>query len=75
MTDKERNTLKELHQLISTTGVSNEFLVQLVELGGDCLNLTTIPYYAKKNNLSYNGVKNHRQVKEIFGVKFVIDNI
>lgn len=30
--------------------------------------------YAKDNNMSYNGVKNHREVKNILGVKFVINN-
>jgi len=29
---------------------------------------------AKSNNKSYNGVKKFRNIKTIFGVKFVIDN-
>jgi len=48
--------------------------VQLIELCGNYLNLSTIPDYAKANNLSYNGVKRHRIIKELFNVKFVVDN-
>jgi hypothetical protein len=54
--------------------LDNDSLVQLIELAGNFLNLKTIPDYAKENNLSYNGVKKHRTIVEIFNVKFVIDN-
>lgn len=52
----------------------NNDLVQFIECVGKYLNLKTIPDYAKENNMSYNGVKKFREVKEILGVKFVIDN-
>ena len=54
--------------------LSNNDLVQLIEVAGAFLNLQTIPDYAKENNLSYNGVKNHREIIEIFNTKYVIDN-
>jgi hypothetical protein len=54
--------------------LDNDSLVQLIELCGNYLNLQDIPTYAKNNNLSYNGVKNYRQIKIILGKKFVIDN-
>lgn len=54
--------------------LNNSDLVQLIEVAGAFLNLETIPNYAKENNLSYNGVKNHREIVEIFKVKFVIDS-
>lgn len=54
--------------------LNNDSLVQLIELCGEYLNLQDIPTYAKKNKLSYNGVKNHRQIKVILNKKFVIDN-
>lgn len=54
--------------------LSNNDLVQLIEVAGSFLNLQTISNYAKAKNLSYNGVKNHREIIEIFNVKFVIDN-
>ena len=41
---------------------------------GRYLNLETLPNYAVKHKMSYNGVKKHRHVQEIFKVKFVIDN-
>lgn len=53
---------------------TNEDLVQFIESVGSYLGLQTMPNYAKENNMSYNGVKKFREVKEILGVKFVIDN-
>lgn len=60
--------------IIYDQGVDNDILVQIIELCGNALNLQTISDYAKVNNLSYNGVKKSREIKEIFNVKFVIDN-
>jgi len=54
--------------------LSNNDLVQLIEVAGAFLNIKTIPDYAKENNLTYNGVKNNRKIIEIFNTKFVIDN-
>jgi len=54
--------------------LNNASLVQIIELCSSLLNLQTISQYAKTNNLSYNGVKNNREVKKINGVPFVIDN-
>ena len=50
------------------------YSIQFIELAGSYLNLQTISYYAKSNNMSYNGVKKCRLVTEIFGTKYVIDN-
>ena len=52
----------------------NDELIEIIKLAGAYLNLKTIPDYAKENNMSYQGVKTCRTIKEIFGVKFVIDN-
>lgn len=54
--------------------LNNESLVQIIELCGGYLNLQTISNYAKENGMSYNGVKNHRQITNLFGNKYVIDN-
>ena len=54
--------------------LSNDDLLQIIECVGDYLNLATISKYATKNNLSYNGAKNNRNIKKIFGVRFVVDN-
>ncbi|MFH2029666.1 MAG: hypothetical protein ABIJ40_03450 [Bacteroidota bacterium] len=74
MTEYERNILDRISQLVMKGKLSNEFLVQNIELAGSFLNLQTISDYAKANNLSYNGVKNHREVRNLFNVKFVVDN-
>lgn len=61
-------------RLMSKGGLENEHLVQLSELCLAYLNAETIPNYAKQKGLSYNGVKKTRDIREIRGVKFVIDN-
>lgn len=53
---------------------TNEDLVQFIESAGKYLNLQTIANYANEHKMSYNGVKEFREVREIFKVKFVIDN-
>lgn len=63
-----------LTERIISDELSNDDLVQLIEHLGGYLNLKTIPDYAKENNMSYNGVKKFRETREIFNVKFVIDN-
>jgi hypothetical protein len=54
--------------------LDNSSMVQFFELLGDYANLMTISDYAKKYNMSYNGVKKYRKIITIFNVKFVIDN-
>lgn len=50
-------------------------LVKIIELAGQYLNIRTISDYARENGKSYNGVKNFAPITELFGVKFVIDNL
>lgn len=74
----EQNTSKLLDFIsdkFTKRELNNESLVQLIELAGGFLNLETIPRYAKREGKSYNGVKKHRQVRKLFNVKFVIDNL
>ena len=66
--------LRNIYLGVGNNKLSNGDVVQIIELCGELLNLETIPSYAKSNNLSYNGVKNNRQVITIFGCKLVIDN-
>ena len=54
--------------------LSNDSLVQIIELCGGFLNLQSISNYAKSNNLSYNGVKKCRNVIILFNNKYIIDN-
>ena len=71
------NTNKLLN-FVSTKFQNNELdnnsLLKLIELCGSYLNLQTIPNYAKENNISYNGVKNHREIVVLFDTKYVINN-
>lgn len=48
--------------------------ISIIRKLGKILNLQTISDYAKENNMSYNGVKKHRNIITLFGVKFVLDN-
>lgn len=77
MTDSQQNTDK-LTAFVSAKFEAGELdkdsLVQLIEHAGAYLNLSTIPVYAEQNKMSYNGVKKFRKIKNLFGVKFVIDN-
>jgi hypothetical protein len=54
--------------------LSNDDLVQIIELAGSYLNLQTISKYARAYGLSYNGVKKTREIRVIFDTRFVIDN-
>lgn len=74
MSELEEKVISRLHNLNTENQLSNECLVQIIEVCSLYLNLCIISKYAKNNNMSYNGVKNHREVKNILGVKFVIDN-
>jgi hypothetical protein len=74
LSNKEQDMINRLNKYVNTVSVSNAFLIQLIELAGDHLNINTIPNYAKIHGKSYNGVKNNRNIIELFKVKFVIDN-
>lgn len=65
---------EDLTERIVSGELSNDNLVQIIEHISGYLNLQTISAYSKANNISYNGAKKFRQVREIAGVKFVIDN-
>ncbi len=66
---------KFIYEKFDKNELSNEDLVQVIELCGLLLNIQTIPDYAKSNAMSYNGVKKNREINKIFNVKFVIDNL
>jgi len=64
-----------ISEKVESGQLSNEELVQIIELSGSYLNLCSISDYAKENNLSYNGVKKTRKIVTLFNQKFVIDNL
>lgn len=55
--------------------LDNESILEFFKVAGSYLNLETIPDYAKRTGMTYQGVKVGRRIEEIFGVKFVIDNL
>ena len=55
-----------------------DFLVQIIEFAGSYLNLMTVSDYADNANITYQAADKNtkrRQVRKIFNVKWVIDNI
>ena len=74
LSEYETLALNKLGETIHHGKWSEQGLVQLIELAGDYLNMQTIPDYAVRNNLTYNGVKKTRTITTLFNVKFVTDN-
>ena len=73
-TVKSSDIVNRIGQLMHEGMFNNKELVQLIELSGMYLNIKSISDYAKENNMSYNGVKHHRQIVTLFNNKYVIDN-
>ena len=57
MCDLEEKVLNRLENLIIENQLSNDNLVQIIELCGSYLNLQTISDYSKNNKISYNDTK------------------
>ena len=67
--------MNKLSDLVEVGGISNDDIVQEIEVLGKYLGLETIASYAKRKNTDYNNIKKSALRKvTIFGVKFVIDN-
>jgi len=73
-TPTQQKVLNRLMELVENNELTNADIVQIIELLGGYLNLQTIAAYAEKNGKSYNGVKKHRQIINLFGCKLVLDN-
>ena len=73
ISDAEHDLIMRFDSYLLNNKLSAESKVQLIELIGNSLRIDTISNYAKTNNLSYNGVKNHRNIINLFGCKFVIE--
>lgn len=72
--EESEKIVHRIGELMFEGKFSNDQIMKIIELGGTCLNLQSISDYAKNNNMSYNGVKHHRNIKKIFNNKYVIDN-
>jgi hypothetical protein len=80
MTDIQQNTnklIRFISEKFEKGQLNNESLVQIIELCGAYLNISTVAQYARQNNMSYNGAQKPakgRKINHIFGLKFIIDN-
>jgi hypothetical protein len=63
-----------LDQYVHAGALSNDDMVQIIELLGDYLNLATRAEWVRRTGKSYNGGKNHRRNIRLFGATFIIDN-
>ncbi len=71
LTKKEQIVIDRIEQLTFEGELSDDCLVQIIELCGKYLNLETIPNAAKRTGKSYNGIKKTSKIIALFGVKFV----
>jgi hypothetical protein len=74
ITDNGKKLIEWLDFQMLDGKFTNDDLVQFIEVVGKYLGMETISNYANSHKMSYNGVKDHREIREILGVKFVIDN-
>lgn len=63
-----------VYKCLQKNEIDNKDLVQIIERVNIYLNLKTITQFAKDKNKSYNGIKNHQNIINLFGCKFVADN-
>lgn len=75
MSNLKEKILINIHKGIESNMLSNDDIVQIIEHSGMYLNIMSISEFAKQNKLSYNGVKKFRNIKILFGLKFVIENV
>lgn len=77
--DKIRENTDKLLNFVSDKFMAgeldNQSMVEFIKLSGSFLNLMTIADYARTNKMSYEGAKRFRHTEEIFGVRFVVDNL
>lgn len=76
MTEFEQNILNRIEQLIHEGKLSNDFMVQNIELMCEYTGLNTLTRVAKDNNISYQGVLKSNKFKKfnLFGVNLATDN-
>lgn len=73
-TENTEKLKKFISEKFAKGEINNESMVEIIKLCGDYLNLMTPSNYARENNMSYPGVVKCRNIINLFGCKFVIDN-
>lgn len=74
MTEKEQELIDRLSRYIYTHDVSNRCMVEMIKLLGSFLNIQKVSDYSKEFAISPQGIYKCREVEDIWGYKFVIDN-
>ncbi len=74
ITDLGTKCCNRIDQFATSGQLTNDDLVQIIEVAGSYLNLTTRSEYARQHKISYNGAKGFRRNIKLFGATFVIDN-
>ena len=54
--------------------LSNNDLIELIKYIGAYGNVMSVKDYSNQNGITVQGVYNHRNVVELWGFKFVVDN-
>lgn len=67
--------LNIISERVSNNSITNDELVEIIELCGSYLNIKTVSSYAKHKGISYQGaLKGGRKTVLVFGVKMIIEN-
>ena len=74
MTQKEQNIINRIEEIITTDGVSNEFLVSLLKLSCEYLVLERVSETAKRENKTTQGIRKFRNIVKICGYQLTINN-
>jgi len=76
MTEIEQEYLEKLEKRIYEKGISNDFLVSLLKLSENYLNLQRISHFAKENNKTTQGVRRFEsnRIIKICKYQLIINN-
>ena len=74
LTEYESKSLENFEKAIVNGKFSTECLVHFFELAGQYLNVCSPSEFARRNNLSYNGVKKNRKIRTLNKIKFLVDD-
>lgn len=74
MTQKEQNIINRIEEIITKEGISNEFLVSLLKLSEQYLQLERVSETAKREDKTTQGIRKFRNIVKICGYQLTINN-
>lgn len=74
MTQKEQNIINRIEEIILTEGVSNDFLVSMLKLCEQYLQLERVSKTAERENKTTQGIRKFRTIVKICDYQFTINN-